>query len=155
VRNDRPFDTKAARQAFPTPHPVPVSLRRKLTPDGRTQAENYEWLPFLADGVGKDCVGRDPMSIPAEVLTASGHPPRRARDLIAAFNKTTGGENFGLERVERITGIRSWCLACTGGNDAETRRCSTIHCPFWPYRMARNPHNPQRGCNPFKNGRAS
>jgi hypothetical protein len=126
-----------------------------LTPDGRTQAENYEWLPFLADGVGKDCVGRDPMSIPAEVLTASGHPPRRARDLIAAFNKTTGGENFGLERVERITGIRSWCLACTGGNDAETRRCSTIHCPFWPYRMGRNPHNPQRGCNPFKNGRAS
>jgi hypothetical protein len=42
------------------------------------------------------------MSIPAEVLTASGHPPRRARDLIAAFNKTTGGENFGLERVERL-----------------------------------------------------
>jgi hypothetical protein len=36
-------------------------------------------------------------------------------------------------------------------NAAETRRCTTIHCPFWPYRMGTNPHNPRRGVNPFSN----
>jgi hypothetical protein len=46
----------------------PVSLRRKLTADGSVQEENYEWLPYLADGSGKRCVGRDPMPIPVAVM---------------------------------------------------------------------------------------
>ena len=57
----------------------PVTLARKLTRDAGMQEENHDWFPYLADGVGKRCVGRDPMSIPIEVLTASGHPPRRTR----------------------------------------------------------------------------
>jgi hypothetical protein len=128
-----------------------VSLRRKLHATGRSVEENHEWLPYLTDAMGKHCVGRDPLTIPPEILTAAGHPPRRTRLLIAAFNKATGGENFGLERVNSYRAIRRWCLACLGGNAAETRRCSTIHCPLWPYRLGRNPYNPQRGVNPFAN----
>ena len=69
------------------PRAKPVSLQRKLTSDGGMQEENYAWLPYLADGVGKRCIGRDPMSIPLAILTASGHPRRGTRKLVAAFAK--------------------------------------------------------------------
>ena len=50
--------------------------------------------------------------------------------------------------VHEYADIRqSVCQPCLDGNDAEIRRCTTINCPFWPYRMGRNPHNPQRGKN--------
>ena len=73
----------------------PVSLRRKSTRDAGMQEENHEWLPYLTDGVGKGCAGRDPMSIPVEVLTSSGHPPRRTRELVNAFAKGAGGDVAG------------------------------------------------------------
>jgi hypothetical protein len=79
------------------PKAAPVSLRRKSYADHGVQEENYPWLPFLADGVGKRCIGRDPMDIPVEVLTASGHPPRRTSALVTAFAKGAGGDCLGLE----------------------------------------------------------
>jgi hypothetical protein len=112
------------------------------------QEENYEWLPYLAEGVGKRCVGRDPMSIPVAVLIASGHPPRETRRLVGAFANGADGDVLGLEGIRRHKDIRRYCQRCVE-NDAEVRRCTTINCPFWPYRMGRNPHNPRRGRNPF------
>jgi hypothetical protein len=125
-----------------------VSLARKPYPDRGLQGENHEWLPYLTDGEGRRCVGRDPMSIPASILTASGHPPRRTAQLVAAFAKGADGDALGLERVRGYGDIRQHCLRCVE-NAAEVRRCTTINCPFWPYRMGRNPHNPRRGRNPF------
>ena len=55
---------------------------------------------------------------------------------------------LGLEGIRRHKDIRRYCQRCVE-NDAEVRRCTTINCPFWPYRMGRNPHNPRRGRNPF------
>jgi hypothetical protein len=135
--------------AFTPPKAEPVSLQRKAYADGSLQVENYDWLPYLADGVGKHCVGRDPMTVPTETLTASGHPPRRTAQLIAAFAKGAGGDCLGLEGIREYRDIRKrYCLSCVE-SDAEVRRCATINCPFWPYRMGRNPHNPKRGVNPF------
>jgi hypothetical protein len=129
---------------------TPVSLRRKSTRDAGMQEENHEWLRYLIDGIGKRCAGRDPMSIPVEVLTASGHPRRRTRELVNAFAKGAGGDVVvGLEGIREYGDIRRHCLFCVDGNAAEVRRCTTIHCPFWPCRMGSNPHNPQRGRNPF------
>ena len=88
------------------------------------------------------------MTIPVKVLTASGHPPRRTAQLVSAFAKGAGGEVLGLENIRRHKDIRHHCLRCVE-NSLEVRRCSTIACPFWPYRMGRNPHNPRRGSNPF------
>jgi hypothetical protein len=130
------------------PTSFPVSLARKLTASAGTQEENFEWLPHLTDGTGKRCIGRDPMSIPVEVLTAAGHPPRETRRIVGAFVRGAGGEVFGLQDIRRHKDIRRYCLRCVE-NAAEVRRCSTINCPFWPYRMGRNPHNPMRGSNPF------
>ena len=120
---------------------------------GRTQEENYEWLPYLADGVGKQCVGRDPMTIPLDILTESGHPKRSTAKLVSAFAEGVGGDCLGLEIVRTHSDIRRHvCLYCVEG-EAEVRRCTTINCPFWPYRMGRSPHNDARGrkagVNPF------
>ena len=127
----------------------PVSLRRKPHGTEGMVEENHDWLPYLCDDKGKHCVGRDPLTIPTEILTLAGHPRRRTRDLIAAFNNATGGENLGLERVSGYRAIGGWCLRCLDGNAPQVRRCSTINCPFWPHRLGRNPHNPKRGTNPF------
>ncbi len=137
------------------PKAEPVALRRKSVRDAGMQEENHEWLPYLTNGVlGKRCAGLDPKSIPVDVLTASGHPPRRTRDLVNAFAKADGGDLPWKQDVKEIADIRRRvCLPCVHGNDAEVRRCTTINCPFWPYRMGHNPHNPQRGRNPFARGR--
>ena len=149
--NDCHQPPEARRGPVTAPSRAPVSYQRKSNGTGVSSEENAAWLPYLADGVGSSCAGRDPMTIPVEILSASGHPPRRTHQLVAAFDRDTGGENAGLELVKGYRDIRDWCLACTDGNDAETRRCTTIHCPFWPYRMGTNPHNQRRGVNPFSN----
>jgi hypothetical protein len=35
--------------------------------------------------------------------------------------------------------IRTNCVECCAGNEAEVRRCGMHWCPFWPYRMGSNP----------------
>src|SRR6478672_7782785 len=114
----------------PPPTASPVSLARKLCPDGRTQEENHPWLPYLADGVGKSCQGRDPMEIPVAVLTAAGHPPRKTSKLVAAFGKGAGGDCLDLEGIREYRDIPQYCLLCVE-NDGEVRRCTSINCPFW------------------------
>jgi hypothetical protein len=118
----------------------PVSLRRKPHETEGSVEENHEWLPHLADGEGKHCRGKDPLTIPTSILSASGHPPRRTRDVVNAYSRGCGGEVFGLERIRRHKHLRRYCLQCLDGNAAEVRRCSTIHCPLWPYRLGHNPH---------------
>ena len=123
------------------------------------QPENHEWLDVLTvpgERVGSDGlprpVGRNPMVIPVDVLTAAGHPPRSTELLINAITSLRGGRNDDGDVVDpairRHKHIRSHCLECAGGN-TEVRLCAVIDCPFWPYRMGRNPHNPRRGINPF------
>ena len=41
------------------------------------------------------------------------------------------------ERITRGKAIRLKCLDCCCGNNAEVRRCQTIGCPLWRYRMGR------------------
>jgi hypothetical protein len=49
-----------------------------------------------------------------------------------------------------LTEIRETvCMACSSSNKAEIRRCGIYNCPAWPFRLGRNPHNPQRGKTPF------
>lgn len=38
-----------------------------------------------------------------------------------------------------IKAIRAKCLDCSGGNEAEVRKCVAITCPLWSFRMGRNP----------------
>jgi hypothetical protein len=133
----------------------PVSLQRKQAHLAGREAENEQWSPYLTDGAGRKCVGRDPMAIKTDILTASGHPRRSTRQLVSAFIKSSDGDCHQLEKVRCHGDVRRYaCLPCVDDNAAEVGRCSTINCPFWPYRMGKNPHEPRRGrnagVNPFE-----
>lgn len=39
------------------------------------------------------------------------------------------------ERITRGKAIRLKCLDCCAGNSAEVRRCPSVNCPLWRYRM--------------------
>ena len=71
-----------------------VTLRGKMTADGY-RPENWAWVDHLtkpddetervySDGTPRR-IGRDPMSIPPQVLTASGHGPRGTRRIVSAL----------------------------------------------------------------------
>jgi hypothetical protein len=149
--------TRSADTDAPLPHCLPVALRGKIERDGYTP-ENWAWRDLLtkpddethqtrSDGRLRP-IGRDPMEIHRETLTAAGHAPRRTSRLVAALEKGLDRDlsEYGLKEYRDL---RRYCLDCTQG-PAEVRRCAIINCPLWPYRMGRNPHNPQRGINPFK-----
>ena len=127
-------------------------LAGKMSADGYVP-ENAAWLDVLTkpdDETGRTRsdgrlrrIGRDPMSIPLDVLTASGYPPRRTSSVVAALTKALELD-LSSYAMREYRDLRRYCLDCAE-NSAEVRRCAIINCPFWPYRMGRNPHNPQRG----------
>ena len=129
----------------PAPKPMsrPVRLRGRMTADGY-EPENWAWREVLTyiDEEGRR-VGRDPMSIPPEVLTAAGHAPRRTKGIVRAL-----GDDPVDPSIFRHKDLRRHCLSCAE-SPGEVRRCAIINCPLWHCRMGHNPHNPQRGRNPF------
>lgn len=48
------------------------------------------------------------------------------------------------ERFTRGKAIRLKCLDCCCGSTAEVRRCSTVKCPLWRYRMGREENTENR-----------
>ena len=131
-----------ASHRSPRAMPRPVSLKGRMTPTGY-EPENCDWLDFLTHVVDGHRVGRDPLTIEPEVLTAAGHGPRRTRNIVGAL----GDEPIG-HSIVRHKDLRKHCRSCAE-NKAEVRCCAIIDCPLWPYRTGRNPHNPKRGRNPF------
>ena len=71
-----------------------------------------------------------------------------------SLRRSDGGLDIVSDGL-RLTNLRERvCLGqCRPGDIAEVRRCAIIDCPVWPYRMGKNPHNPQRGRNPFETER--
>jgi hypothetical protein len=139
-------------QSLPRPA-GPVSLKGRMTAQGY-EPENHEWMDILtyrdprlgeySSGLPRRA-GHDPMNIPPEILTHAGHPPRRTRELIAAIEDCDRGDSVDPS-IRRHKDLRNHCLACD--DPAGVRLCTVINCPFWPYRMGKNPHNPRRGKAP-------
>jgi hypothetical protein len=73
----------------------------------------------MVEGVETD-IGRDPRGMTEVELVELGHVKRP------------------LLRV-----IRANCIECSGGAEAEVRRCRMVACPMWPYRMGTNPFHRQ------------
>jgi len=132
-------------QSEPPPRPLtrPACLAGRMTSEGY-QPQNGEWLNTLTENDHKGRrVGRDPMSIPPELLAAAGHGPRRTKSIIRAL-----GDEPVDPSIMRHKHLRRHCLSCSE-TPGQVRCCAIIDCPLWPYRTGRNPHHPQRGCNPF------
>lgn len=78
-----------------------------------TDKRYFEPSPYASDG--DFYVGKDPRRISIDVLRGLGLPE--------SYPKA----------------IRAKCLDCSGGNDAEVRKCVCTNCPLWPLRMGVNP----------------
>jgi hypothetical protein len=126
---------------------IPVSRQGRMTAHG-WQFENHQWLDQLLerDEHGK-LVGRNPMDVPLDVLKSAGHPPRRTAALVAAWSDR--GDEPLFAPIKEVRDIRDHCLGCSAGVQREVRECRIINCPFWAYRLGRNPHNPMRGRRPL------
>lgn len=175
----------------PTPVDRPVATRgRMVRGDGDRyatyQPENHAHRDQLCDieivsswrnpATGEvrtvtQFVGKDPMTIPLDVLTAAGHPQAAVRSVILRL-RVMHGVDIGEARHDGFLGLRpqhlpkrltqvrdTVCAACCDGNKAEIRRCAIYDCAAWAFRMGRNPHNPRRGhnkgINPFALSRRS
>lgn len=110
---------------------------------GVYQPENHEWFGRLCEIKDGEWVGKNPMNIPTQTLTAAGHGPRRTKSVVTAYDSPTTTD------IVRHKDLRRQCLSCAE-TVSEVKRCVIIDCPLWAYRMGKNPHNPRRGVNPFK-----
>lgn len=72
-----------------------------------------ERSPVLSDGGNE--VGKLPGSVPLPTLRDLGHPE------------------------SPVKAIRAKCLDCSGGSEAEARKCVAVRCPLWPFRMGSSP----------------
>jgi hypothetical protein len=61
--------------------------------------------------------GLDPRFLPKETLRELGHPE------------------------SPIAAIRANCIQCSGGSVGEARKCQSLLCPLWTFRMGVNPHH--------------
>jgi hypothetical protein len=131
-----------AAAILPTPMVREVSHKGRMV-NGGYQPENARWGAVLTETVGDKRIGRDPMTIPPDVLTKAGHGPRRTSAVVAAIDMPVADD------IKKYRDIREHCLDCSSGNKAEVRRCAIYDCAAWPYRTGKSPHNPRRGKNPF------
>ena len=127
---------------LPSPMPRNVSYKGQMV-DGKYQPENHEWDQVLTEIVDGKRIGRNPMEIDPDVLTAAGHGPRRTSAVVAAIDMPVDDD------IKAFGDIREHCLECSLDNMAEVRKCPIYDCAAWPYRLGKNPHNPRLGTNPF------
>lgn len=115
--------------------------------DGSKKIENWQWLDILAPlepTADQDYVpkrrGVDPMTLPLDVLTKSGHPRRPASMCLRAHSRDLGLPK-DYDRDRGLKRLRDICLDCSGGSPGEVANCSQIHCPLWAHRTGHNPYN--------------
>jgi hypothetical protein len=82
--------------------------------------------------------------------------------LEVSASETDGGELIGkrpedvpseiLSRYYRaknpLKALRGRCLDCCCDNAAEVRKCVSVDCPSWPFRMGTNPFRKKRELSP-------
>ena len=120
----------------------PVKGRGKMTQNGYVP-ENAAYLDALTKMVDGRRVGRDPMTIPVDVLKAAGHGRRSVSAVWAAM-----GDVPLVKGARGRKGLRRQCLDMCAENAADARQCPVIDCPIWPYRMGRDPYDARRGVVP-------
>lgn len=43
-----------------------------------------------------------------------------------------------------VKAIRAFCVECFGGLNSEIKKCQSIDCPLFPFRMGKNPYRTKR-----------
>jgi len=76
---------------------------------------------FEIDATDGHKVGRDPRTMTQDEIKACGHEP-----------------------MPVLAALRAKCLDCVGESPAEVRRCVSVTCALWPFRMNKNPWREKR-----------
>lgn len=74
--------------------------------------------------------GTDPKKIDKDVLLSM---------LNMSYDSNTLETKARRAIKNRATAIRAFCIICMGGSYAEVRRCESVKCPLWPFRMGKDP----------------
>lgn len=53
-------------------------------------------------------------------------------------------ESLGHTRRPLLKVVREFCIDCQGGSRAQVRKCTSVGCALWPYRMGSNPFRTRR-----------
>ena len=86
----------------------------------------------------RNAANRSPDAVQVAVEAAC----RENREIVATsevFKKL----GHGPRNPVKVT--RAFCVDCMAGNSAEVRRCTSVGCALWPYRMGRNPYTNRTG----------
>ena len=54
-------------------------------------------------------------------------------------------EELGHKKRPLLRVIRDMCLRCVCGSSSEIRRCTSVACPLYPYRLGKDPYSTRRG----------
>lgn len=54
-------------------------------------------------------------------------------------------ETLGHGHRSPTKAMRAFCVDCMGNQFAEIRRCTSVGCSLWPYRMGKNPISNRKG----------
>lgn len=87
---------------------------------------------------GRNAAGKYPPDIQSEVEAAC----RENREIVLP---AAGLETLGHRRENPIQVMRRFCRDCTGQQLAEVRRCTSVGCALWPFRMGKNPFTNRKG----------
>ena len=81
-----------------------------------------EISPFRRDE--GELIGKHPSDVPSQILS----------------------QKFSAQNP--LKAIREKCVDCCCGNAAEVRKCVSVDCALWPYRMSTNPFRKTRKLSP-------
>jgi hypothetical protein len=76
--------------------------------------------------------------MPMYMAVSSRERPRRGTGRVLDRARLIFWNLVGQTSIPGPTG-RAKCLDCSGGNDAEVRKCTAVGCALWPLRMGLNP----------------
>jgi hypothetical protein len=76
-----------------------------------------------------------------------GKYPPEVQDLVEAGSRDNSEivltradlEKLGHGHRSPTKAMRAFCVDCMGGQFAEVKRCTSVGCSLWPYRMGKNP----------------
>jgi hypothetical protein len=83
-----------------------------------TKRNFLEISPFQSDG--GELIGKHPRDVPSEMLSLK----------------------FRVQNP--LKALRERCLDCCCGSASEVRKCVSVDCPSWPFRMSTNPFRKKR-----------
>ena len=86
---------------------------------------------------GRNAANMYPPDVQAEVAAAC----RENREI--ALSKASL-EKLGHRRRPLLRVVREMCIDCQGGSRSGVRRCTSVGCSLWPFRLGDNPFHKRR-----------